>query len=141
MPLAGTQLTIEQALALCNVRGWSGTDLTTAVAVMTAESGRFTGAWHDNLDPAGVIVSTDRGLFQVNDVAHPDLSDVRAYDGVKNAAYSYLLWSANGWAPWAAYNSGAWEKFRSDIRRVRLTHPWRWRRLKATIDEVVSALP
>jgi hypothetical protein len=132
------QLTIEQTLALCWNRGWRVPDLTTAVAVMTAESGRYTEAWHDNLDPAGEVVSTDRGLFQINDKSHPELSDAKAYDGVQNAIYAYSLWSTHGWTPWAAFNSGAWLKYRTQVRLVRLTHPYRWRKLRATIDEVVS---
>jgi hypothetical protein len=138
MPLAGTRLTIEQALALCSVMGWTGTNLTTAVAVMTGESGRYTKAWHDNLAPDGSIMSTDRGLFQVNDAAHPNLSDLDAYNGVENTRYSHKLWVSQGFGPWAAFNSGAWRKFRTEVRVIRLTHPWRWRRLKSTIVDVVD---
>jgi hypothetical protein len=137
MPFAGTQLSIEQALALCSNRGWSGTDLTTAVCVMTAESGRFTKAFHNNLNPDGSIKSTDRGLFQIND-KEQTLSDEKAFNGVENAKFAHALRTASGWTPWAAFSSGRWRIFRAEVRAVRVVHPFRWRRLRATIDAVVD---
>ena len=139
MPLAGVQLTIQQALALCYVMGWRRTDLTTAVALMFAESGRYTKAWHDNLREDGSVASTDRGLYQINDKAHPALSDEAAYNGVANTMYAFALWERNGFAPWAAYNSGAWLKYRREARLARLRY-WSWRRLRSTIVETVDGL-
>lgn len=128
MPLAGEQLTIKEALALCSVVGFgSGPKLVTAVAVMCAESGRYVGAWHDNLDANGNVTSTDRGLFQINTI-HESLSDEEAYDALANATFAYQL-SKQGddWSPWAAYNSGAHEKFIDEIRTVKRENLWQSR--------------
>jgi hypothetical protein len=96
------QLNRKQALAVCHFVGFRAEKLVTAVAVMGAESGRKYLAFYVN--PSG---STDRGLFQINDGAHPDLSDHDAYLPIPNARYAFKM--SNGgknWAPWAAYNSG-----------------------------------
>ena len=132
MPLAGDQLTIKEALALCSVVGFgTGPELVTAVAVMCAESGRYTGAWHDNLADDGVtVVSTDRGLFQINDKAHPSFSDEDAYDPKLNAVFAAdLAHTSSGfnWSPWAAYNSGAYLKFMAEVRDVKALHTWQSR--------------
>jgi len=111
MPLAGEQLSIKEALALCHVVGFRGPKLIDAVAVMCAESGRYTEAWHDNTDENGNVLSTDRGLYQINTI-HAGVSDDEAYDPKQNAAFAFQL-SKGGedFSPWMAYNSGAHEKF------------------------------
>jgi hypothetical protein len=129
MPLAGDQLTIKEALALCNVVGFEPKDLDVAVAVMCAESGRYTGAWHDNLREDGSVASTDRGLYQINSIHDQSISPEDAMDPVKNAAYAFAL-SKHGddWSPWMAFNSGAHEKFLAGITEVRQNTEWRSRR-------------
>lgn len=123
MPLDGEQLSIKQALALCYVAGWrTGAGLDVAVAVMWAESGRWTKAYHVNDDG-----SIDRGLFQINDRAHPSVSDADAYDPKLNALYAWVLHRSNGWQPWAAYNSGAYKKFVPLVVAVRVLGVWRSR--------------
>lgn len=69
---------------------------------MGAESGRQ--YLNVGTNPDG---SHDRGLFQINDRAHPDLSDEDALLPIPNASYAQKL--SNGgrtWTPWAAYTSG-----------------------------------
>jgi hypothetical protein len=120
MPLAGDQLSFKEALALGKVVGFgSGPKLVTAIAVMCAESGRYVGAWHDNDNG-----STDRGLFQLNTI-HANITDAEAYDPKQNAAFAYEL-SKQGtdFSPWAAYNSGAYEKFLDDVRTVKQEKTW-----------------
>lgn len=125
MPLAGEQLTIKEALALCHVVGFDPRDLDVAVAVMTAESGRYTEAWHDNL-VEGQVASTDRGLFQINSVHDSQISPDEAFMPKPNAIYAYQLSKGgDNWTPWAAYNSGAHEKFLDTIKEVRKTTEWR----------------
>lgn len=66
--LEGEQLTIKWALALCYFVGFRGVRLVSAVALMSAESVRWTRAWNKNYDSeTGALKSTDRGLFQIND--------------------------------------------------------------------------
>ena len=130
MPLEGEQLSIKEALALCNVVGFAPNQLDVAVAVMCAESGRYTKAWHANLAADGLtILSTDRGIYQVNDKAHPDFTVEDAFDPKKNAAFTYRL-SKQGtdWSPWMAYNSGAHEKFLDAVKEVRTSTEWRTRK-------------
>jgi hypothetical protein len=86
--------------------------LTTAVAVALAESSCNPGAVHDN----GVVCynnssleSLDRGLWQVNNCAHPNVPDSCAYDAQCNANAAFSI-SASGtdWNPWSTYQSGAY---------------------------------
>jgi hypothetical protein len=106
MPLEGCQLNVKQALSLCYAVGFRGRGLITAVAVMGAESGRFTGAYHDNDD---LYESVDRGLFQINDHWHPNFPIADAFNAVPNARYAYKM-SDGGrhWNPWAAYYNGTY---------------------------------
>lgn len=131
MPLAGTQLNYGMALAACWIAGWRRRDLTIAVAVMTAESGRYVGAWHDNLDDAGSITSTDRGLFQINDRWHSDLSDADAYCAIPNIRYAFEMSggrdtqaNAHDFTAWAAFNSGAYLKYVPLVLAVRALPMW-----------------
>lgn len=127
MPLAGVQLTYKWALALCYYAGFRGRNLTTAVALMCAESGRYVGAYHDNYDDAGNLVSVDRGLFQINSYWHADLSDADAYKAIPNAAYAFGLSSGENFAQWAAFTSEAYKKFLPAVHAARVLGTWRLR--------------
>jgi hypothetical protein len=107
MPLAGRQLTIGWGLALGYHVGFRGAKLTTAVAVMTAESGRYVEAYHDNTNG-----SQDRGLFQINSIHDGSISPADAFKAIPNAEYAFKL-SKGGtdFTPWSAYNSGAYKKY------------------------------
>lgn len=123
----GRQLTYKWALALCYHAGWRGGKLTTAVAVMCAESGRYTRAWHENVVD-GVVMSIDRGLFQLNDKAHPSVSEASAYNALENAAYAYRLsHGGDDWEAWAAWKSGAYKKFIPLVIATRVLETWRLR--------------
>jgi hypothetical protein len=113
MPLEGRQLTYDTALARCYEVGWRGQNLLDAVALMCAESGRFTEAYHDNLDADGNVDSRDRGLFQINDKWHPELSDEDAYKVRTNIAYAHKVFVGRDrtFGAWMAYESGAYKKF------------------------------
>ncbi len=128
MPVAGTQLTYKHALALCSSVGFRKKNLVTAVALMCAESGRYVGAYHVNIDvETGEVDSTDRGLFQINDKWHPDLSDLEAYQAKCNAEYAFKMSSGQNFGAWAAYNSGAHLKFVPIVAAVRALGTWRTR--------------
>lgn len=123
MPLAGRQLSIASALAACRAAGWAdrGT-MIDVVSVMCAESARFTKAFHDNEDG-----SRDRGLFQINNHAHPSVSDDEAYKPAFNVTYAHRMWRASGFKPWAAYNSGAYLQFGGMVAEVYDRGTWRLR--------------
>ena len=122
--LAGRKLSIGWALALCYKVGFRGRDLTTAVALMTAESGRYTEAWHENV-PGTTQMSTDRGLFQINDKWHVDLSEADAFNAVANARYAYKMSQGQWFTPWAAFNNGAHVKYVPAVWAVRALGRWK----------------
>jgi len=89
--------------------GFTGTDLPIAVAVAQAESGGNPLATHVNSDG-----STDLGLWQINNRAHPDLiasGDWR--DPASNARMAYSVWQAAGgsFSPWVTFTTGAYLKY------------------------------
>lgn len=131
MPLAGKQLTYGWALALCYDVGWKRADrLKVAVAVMCAESARYPDSWHENyigVPPDELqLVSTDWGLFQLNDKAQ-DLELPYHLEPIANAQKAYEIFKQRGkkFTAWAAYNSGAYEKFLPPVRDAYDLGRWR----------------
>lgn len=105
-------LAAQELLALAQAAG-SGGDPQTAAAVALAESGG---------DPAAVGVnsdqwhSRDRGLWQINDHWHPEVSDACAFDAACNARAAYAI--SNGWTdftPWSTFQSGAYQRFMPQV--------------------------
>ena len=87
--------------------GFTGADLAVAEAVALAESGGNPLATHVNSNG-----STDLGLWQINNRAHPDLiasGDWR--DPAANARMAYAVWQTSGWGAWTTYRSGAYLKY------------------------------
>lgn len=134
MPLAGRQLSYKWSLALCYSVGFRGRSLTTAVALMCAESGRYVEAYHENYDEDGNLDSTDRGLYQINDKWHPELTNEDAYKAIPNAAYAYSLSSGKNFVAWAAYNSGSYKKFLPLVHATRILGTWRLRVAKVETE-------
>jgi len=123
MPLAGRQLNYKQALALCYRVGWRGRNLTRAVAVMCAESARYTEAY--NVNEGGTI---DRGLFQINSIHGANST----FDPLPNAEYAHKLWLWNeGFTPWYAFVNRNHVKFIPLVLAARLL---KWRHLVADIE-------
>ena len=88
--------------------GWTGQDIVTAVCVALAESGGYT----DRVNTAGNHpASRDRGLWQINDFWHPEVSDAQAFDPVACAMAAHRVWAANGWHAWVTYTSGSYLQF------------------------------
>lgn len=128
MPLAGEQLTFGWALALSYHAGFQRKEtLQTAVAIMCAESARFTQAFHNNLDENGSIKSTDWGLFQINDKAHPEIEVPAILNPITNATKAYEIFKGRGkrFTAWAAFNSGAYQQFLPDVKDAWDTNRWR----------------
>jgi peptidoglycan hydrolase-like protein with peptidoglycan-binding domain len=99
----------------CKAKGFSGTGLVDAVSVAIAESGVYsskTDEW--KCDPIARFVnlgnprSIDRGVFQINDYFHPDVTDDEADTPLTAAGEAYRI-SKGGtdFSPWATWNSGA----------------------------------
>lgn len=101
---AGSVSAVEVA-QLAKAAGFSGRNLVIAVAVAKAESGFIT----TERSLPNTDGSIDRGLWQINSKAHPDVNDACAYDAVCNAQAAFRI--ANGgtdWAPWTTYTHGAY---------------------------------
>jgi hypothetical protein len=101
-PLSASQLAQYAANA-----GFSGQDLTTAVAIALAESSGNPSAVGDtNITPGGSI-----GLWQINLQAHPQYSAQSLLDPQQNADAAYAIYQAagNSFTPWTTYNSGAYQ--------------------------------
>ena len=113
-------LSVQEILALVQAAGQGG-DHQTAIAVALAESGG---------DPAAVGVnndqwsSHDRGLFQINDHWHPEVSDACAFDAACNTNAAYAI--SNGWTDftaWTTFNSGAYQKFLPQVSTAQQEPP------------------
>ena len=134
----GNQLSIRQTLALCYVSGFRGKDLVTAVAVATAESQRYAKAYHrnheHNEDGSNVvrndtgdfvyIKGVDHGLFQLNRPERLPFDDP-IFNPKTNAKAAHRLYRDRGFQPWAAYNSGAHERFLPEVQKVYDRQAWR----------------
>lgn len=96
-------LTPAQIAGYARQAGFTGTPLVWAVAVALAESGGNPAATHTNANG-----SHDRGLWQINDQAHPEVSDAQAFDPAGAAAAAYAI-SGKGksFGPWSTYGNGA----------------------------------
>jgi hypothetical protein len=86
--------------------GFRGSSIVTAVAVALAESG-CNPSVPDNINGATAGCpngSRDRGLWQINDCYHPEVSDACAYDPQCNASAAYDISSAGtNWTQWSTY--------------------------------------
>jgi len=107
----------------------AGTSQLDGLATIAAESGRNPNAKHVNDDG-----SIDRGLWQINNVAHPDVTDATAYDPVLST-HAALSISKGGtdYGPWAGFTSGAYEKH-LEAAKVALDGAAKVRKLKAQLD-------
>lgn len=87
--------------------------LAVCVAIATAESGLRTDAVGHNGPTSGCPNgSRDRGLWQINDCYHPDVSDDCAFDANCNARAMYAISSGgHNWRPWSTYNNGAYQQY------------------------------
>src|SRR4051812_45562916 len=106
----GPHLLPRELAKLCYEAGWIDADkLLIAVSICIAEGNGYVQARHVNSDG-----SIDRGIWQINDKAHPDISDADAYDPVKATAWARKLYETRGntFNAWTAYNNGAYKDSR-----------------------------
>ena len=92
--------------------GFSSNSAGIMQAIVMAESNGNPNAKNYNRDSSGRIISTDRGLFQINDKAHPNVSDACAYNPAC-AVKAALQISNNGtnFHPWATFNNKSYLKY------------------------------
>jgi hypothetical protein len=109
----GKKLFTPAQIANIAIQVWGEEQATTAVAVALAESGGD--AYKDNKG-LNVDGSTDWGMWQINDRAHPNLAGWdNWYDATTNARMAKQVYDdrartgRNGWSAWSAYTSGAYK--------------------------------
>jgi hypothetical protein len=92
-------MTPGEIAAVAKQAGFKGVGLAWAVAVSLAESGGRPDAVNVNKDG-----SRDRGLWQINDKAHPNVSDAQAFNPATAAQAAYAISSGGSrWTPWNTY--------------------------------------
>lgn len=102
----GPHLLPRQIAKLAYEAGFIDADklfIMTAIAI--AESNGYYHARHKNDDG-----SIDRGLMQINDKAHPDISDAEADDPVKAMAFARKIYEGrnNTFTAWSAFTNHAY---------------------------------
>ncbi len=107
-----TVLSVATADACAQEAGFSGTNLEVAVAIAQAESSLEPG--NTNLN-GGVCSSgafagqpnEDRGIVQINNCAHPDISDSQAFNPTTAFQEMYAISGAgSSFLPWCTYDPG-----------------------------------
>lgn len=105
-------LTDQQIATTARAAGFSGSGLVTAIAVALAESGGNPQAQGINRSASGGIASIDRGLWQINNVFHAEVSDACAFSPPCAAQQTFRIsHQGSNWSPWATFNSGAYRSF------------------------------
>lgn len=101
-----TRLSDDAIRDVALMAGFKGDSLVTAIAVAIEESGGNPDAVNINKDK---YRSRDRGLWQINDHWHPEVTDAVAFDPTQAAAAAYAI-SRQGtnWTAWSAVKSGAY---------------------------------
>ena len=91
--------------------GFTGEDLTLAVAIASAESSHRPHLTNQNTDSHR---SVDYGLWQINGYYHPDKMAMGDWGNPwDNAKMAYAVWSESGgsWKPWVTFNKGRHQQF------------------------------
>ncbi|GAB1510924.1 FG-GAP-like repeat-containing protein [Actinophytocola sp. KF-1] len=105
---------IDLCVSVGRAAGFAGENLVTAVAVAMAESGCDPKATGYNDGPPA---SVDRGLWQINDYWHDEVTDACAYDAACNARAAYRISDGgDDWTPWATYNNDTYLRYMSQAR-------------------------
>ncbi len=105
-------LSVAQAQGYAQAAGFTGNGLSIIVAIAQAESGLNTNAKNVNTDG-----SIDRGIVQINNKWHPEVSDACAYDPACAFQSAYKISSkGTNFSPWATYTSGKYTQYMSSSK-------------------------
>ena len=104
----GQTLTPKQIAVWATQAGFTGNDVTTAVAVALAESGGRIDATNTNTNG-----STDYGVWQINSIHADEFAKHPQWWSVENAdmAHDIFVAAGNSWKPWTTYTSGAYNMY------------------------------
>lgn len=104
--MADKALSAAQIATVAKAAGFSGSELTIAVAVAFGESGGVPTAVNHNTDSKK---STDFGLWQINDYWNPDILRMGSWSNpADNARMAYAIYKRQGWKAWYAYSNGSY---------------------------------
>lgn len=96
----------------------------------------YEGATYENKDADGNVLSTDRGIFMLNDVHQPQATDAEAFNFEESAREAVTLYKSAGLKPWYGWRDvmspDAIQKMRTDPTYPYAGHlegaTMRWRR-------------
>lgn len=110
----GEQYAPERLAKLAKEAGFTKQDLVTAVAVALAESDGWSKAVLVNEN-----CTTDRGLWQINDYWHPEVTEAQAFDPKRNAAVAFQIFIDSGdWTPWSTFENGMYKDHLDQAREA-----------------------
>ncbi len=93
--------------------GLSNSDVAKGVAIVEAESSHDARATHENDESSGDFAgSVDRGLWQINDKAHPEVTDEMAFNPIQATKEAVRIKGQGDFTAWSAYKNGAWKAHR-----------------------------
>lgn len=105
--MSSTILSPNDIMQVVQQAGFNGYAAVVASAVAYAESGGNIYAQHINSDG-----SVDRGLFQINNRYHPEVSDSCAYNPLCAAKATYSITNAGSdWSQWVTYTHGIYAQY------------------------------
>lgn len=118
-------ISIDKAELYARLAGFKETAVRTIVAIAMAESG-LDPAWeHFNADG-----SLDRGILQINNYWHSEVSDADAYNAAMAFVQGYRISNeGSNFTPWTTYTNGAYLQYTSRVPEgwtddgVKLTNP------------------
>ncbi len=105
-PASSGTVTPANAIYWAKAAGIPADQMAVCIAICRAESQFKLDATNYNRDNAGAIVSTDRGLWQINDLAHPEYPNHDLlFQGAYNAqAMAAISAKGTNWNFWSTYN-------------------------------------
>jgi len=113
-------ISVASARSYAQQAGFSGQGLNIIVAIAQAESSLDTQATHTNSDG-----SIDRGILQINDKYHPEVSSTCAFDPACSFQAGYRISSSGtNFNAWSTYTSGAYLKYMSGSTQTANVIPW-----------------
>lgn len=114
------QLTPAQIAYYAQQAGFSGLGLINAVAVAMAESTGVTDATHVNTEATGIYQgSIDQGLWQINNVAHPQYAGASIFDPLTNAQAAFAIsQGGTNFGAWTTWIQGTYKNFLTQVNNA-----------------------
>lgn len=105
------KLSASQIFNYAKQAGFSTSSAIIATAIALAESSGVTDAKGYNRNTSGGIDSVDRGVWQINNVWHPEISDTCAFDPACAARAAYTISNkGTDFHPWSTFSSGIYTR-------------------------------